>query len=486
MGNVRVRFAPSPTGYLHVGGLRTALYNFLFARKNGGKFILRIEDTDRARYVEGAIENLMGTLRWAHLDYDEGPVVGGDYGPYVQSERLEIYKKHVDILIEKKVAYRCFCTPERLEQMRKDLERKKLTAKYDRTCLHLSDKEIRDNLEARKKFVVRMKIPDGGTVRFSDLIRGDVEFSTEQIDDQVLLKSDGYPTYHLANVVDDHLMGITHVIRGEEWLPSTPKHILLYQFFGWELPNFAHLPLLLNSDRSKLSKRQGDVAVEDYRKNGYLPEALLNFVALLGWSPGDDREIFTLDELVQEFSLEKVNKSGAVFNIEKLNWLNFQHLRRKPEGEVLSLLRDYLSQSSIDNKAFSDEYLLKVIGAMRERATFVKDFVEKSFYFFKAPEQYDSAVIKKRWKPQSPEYLRRLADEFANLKDSRKDSFEAALKRTAESLNVGNGELIHLLRLAVSGVGEGPGVYDIVSIIGKDESIRRIHSAIGKISSKAG
>ncbi len=335
LSNIRVRFAPSPTGYLHVGGLRTALYNFLFARKSGGKFILRIEDTDRARFVEGAVENLISTLRWAGLEYDEGPGIGGEFGPYVQSERTEIYKKHIDLLIENGTAYRCFCTPERLDQMRKAHDLNRGIPKYDRTCLRLSEKEIQDNVAEGKKFVVRMKVPDSTMVRFSDIIRGEVEFSSEQIDDQVLIKSDGYPTYHLANVVDDHLMQISHVIRGEEWLSSTPKHVLLYQFFGWDMPQFAHLPLLLNPDRSKLSKRQGDVAVEDYRAKGYLNEALVNFIALLGWNPGDDREIFAIDELEKEFSLEKVNKAGAIFNFEKLNWLNFQHLRRKSDDEVV-------------------------------------------------------------------------------------------------------------------------------------------------------
>ena len=481
MASSRVRFAPSPTGYLHVGGLRTALYNFLFARKSGGKFILRIEDTDRTRYVEGAVENLIKTLRWAGLEYDEGPEVGGDFGPYVQSERTKIYKEHLDTLIEKSTAYRCFCTPERLEQMRKELEKKKLTPKYDRTCLKLSEKEISANLDSGKPFVVRMKVPDNIRVKFSDIIRGDVEFSSEQIDDQVLLKSDGYPTYHLANVIDDHLMGISHVIRGEEWLSSTPKHVLLYQGFGWEMPKFAHLPLLLNPDRSKLSKRQGDVAVEDYQAKGYLKEALINFIALLGWNPGDDREIFLLDELEKEFSLEKVNKAGAIFNLEKLSWLNFQHLRKKPESEILEMLKEQLSRSSYQLSNFSDRYLLEVISAMRERVSFIKDYIEKSPYFFQAPKEYDPVVEKKRWKSKSPEYLKELAAEFSKLDNPQKGDYEAALKRTAESLKIGNGELIHPLRLALSGVGEGPGVYEIVSIIGKEETIKRINSAIENI-----
>ncbi len=478
---VRVRFAPSPTGFLHVGGLRTALFNFLFARNSGGVFVLRIEDTDRARYVEGAVDNLISTLRWAGLDYDEGPGAGGDFGPYVQSERLSIYNEHIDLLIKSGAAYRCFCTPERLEAMRKELSAKKLQPKYDRTCLRLSAKEIEDNLAAGKPFVVRLKVPDDTTIRFSDIIRGDVEFASERVDDQVLLKSDGYPTYHLANVVDDHHMKISHVIRGEEWLSSTPKHVLLYKAFGWELPQFAHLPLLLNPDKSKLSKRQGDVAVEDYRDKGYLREALVNFIALLGWNPGDEREIFSLEGLEKEFSLEKVNKSGAVFNVEKLNWLNFQHLRNRPETEVLSMLKEHLTKSSIDFSQLSDEYLIEVIAAMRERVSFVKDFTEKSPYFFKAPAEFDAAVVKKRWKPKSADYLKTLCSEFEKLEKPQKTDYEEVLHRTAESLQVGNGQLIHPLRLAVSGMGEGPGLFDILNIIGKEEIIRRINTAVERI-----
>jgi glutamyl-tRNA synthetase len=356
---------------LHVGGLRTALYNYLFARKNKGTFVLRIEDTDRARFVEGAIENLIDTLYWAGLEYDEGPKVGGARGPYVQSERTEIYRQHVQQLIQSGKAYYAFDKPEELDEMRKTLEKQGLFPKYDRRALKLAPDEVKAKLAAGEPAVVRMKVPDSTVIGFDDIVRGRVEFSSDLIDDQILLKSDGYPTYHLANVVDDHLMGITHVIRGEEWLSSTPKHVLLYQFFGWELPQFAHLPLLLNPDKSKLSKRQGDVAVEDYRKKGYLKEALVNFVAFLGWNPGDEREVFTLEELVKEFSLERVGKSGAVFNIDKLDWMNFQHLRSKPEAEVLRMLKEYLAQSQFAGKQFEDAYLLGIIGAMRERATFV-------------------------------------------------------------------------------------------------------------------
>jgi glutamyl-tRNA synthetase len=313
------------------------------------------------------------------------------------------------------------------------------------------------------------------------LIRGDVSIAYEVLDDQVLVKSDGFPTYHLAVVVDDHLMGITHVIRGEEWLPSTPKHILLYQFFGWDLPEFAHLPLLLNPDKSKLSKRQGDVAVEDYRAKGYLKEAIINFIAFLGWNPGDERELFSLEELVKEFSLERVGKSGAVFNVEKLDWLNFQHLRRKPENEILAMLREYLAGTPYGAFHFDDRYLLSIIGAMRERASFIKDFVDKCPYFYQPPALYEADVVKKRWKPDSPSQLKRLAEEFTQLEDPAKEQYESILHRTAEELKIKPSELIHPLRLAVSGMGAGPGLYDVLIILGKDETIRRIQSAIERI-----
>ncbi|MGB9773371.1 MAG: glutamate--tRNA ligase [Bacteroidota bacterium] len=480
-GKVRVRFAPSPTGYLHVGGLRTALYNFLFARKYGGSFILRIEDTDRTRYVKGAVENLIETLRWAGIEYDEGPDKGGAFGPYIQSERLELYRQYAQMLLEQGKAYRCFCSEERLETMRREQQRRGIPSKYDRTCLRLSATEIQQKIDSGVPYAIRMKMPESSIVRFHDLIRGEIEFQSDTLDDQVLLKSDGYPTYHLANVVDDHLMGITHVIRGEEWLSSTPKHVLLYEFFGWEKPQFAHLPLLLNPDRSKLSKRQGDVAVEEYRAKGYLKEALVNFVALLGWNPGDDREILTLDELQREFSLERVNKSGAIFNIEKLNWLNFQHLRRKPDVEVLAMLKEHLSKSSLNTKSFDDEYLLKVITVMRDRVSFVREFLEKSPYFFKEPVEYDEATVKKRWKKESAGYLKAVSEEFAKLSDPQKSDYEAALQLVADRLKVGKGELIHPLRLAVSGKGEGPGLFDILCILGKDETLRRIDLAIQRL-----
>lgn len=482
MHEIRTRFAPSPTGYLHVGGLRTALYNFLFAKKNNGKFILRIEDTDRSRYVEGAVGNLIQTLKWCDLYYNEGPDVGGPFGPYIQSQRLEFYKKHARELVEKGHAYYCFCSPERLAQLREEqLKLKVPQIKYDKHCLKLSQDEIQSKLDNNEPYVIRLNVPENQIVKFHDIIREEVEFETNNIDDQVLLKSDGFPTYHLANVVDDHLMNITHVIRGEEWLSSTPKHILLYNYFGWELPQFAHLPLLLNPDRSKLSKRQGDVAVEDYRAKGYLKEALVNFVALLGWNAGDDREFYYLNELIEKFSLERVNKSGAVFDLNKLLWLNGEHIRKKSVDELLPILKEELSKSKYSAKNFSDDYLKLVTEAMHERIDFVHEILTKSNYFFERPTNYEEKAIQKNWKAETAELLQHLIDEFEKIENPTKEKYEEALNTLAEKLNISKGKLIHPLRLALSGTSAGPGIYDIIFILGKGEVKQRILLAIEKI-----
>jgi glutamyl-tRNA synthetase len=483
----RVRFAPSPTGYLHVGGLRTALYNYLFAKKNNGTFVLRIEDTDRNRYVEGAVENLINALKWAGLEFDEGPEIGGNFGPYMQSQRLDIYKKYADELIEKGKAYYCFCTPERLKTLKEEQEKLKLPqTKYDKHCLHISKEELENNLTSGIPKVVRLNVESNHTIKFDDIIREHVEFESNNVDDQVLIKSDGYPTYHLANVVDDHLMKITHVIRGEEWLSSTPKHVLLYDAFGWERPIFAHLPLLLNPDRSKLSKRQGDVAVEDYRDKGFLKDALINFVALLGWNAGDDKEFYYMDELINNFSLERVNKAGAVFDLQKLNWLNAEHLRKKSNQQLLLLLKDEIQSRYIGtkfkNQNFSDNYLTLLIEAMKERVSFVKEFIDTCIYFYEAPTEYEQKSVEKNWKPETPEHLNKLKEEFASLNNPTKEDFENSLTKVSEELNVGKGKLIHPLRLAVSGQSTGPGMFDLLYILGQDEVIRRIEAAIKKLS----
>ncbi|MGD8777660.1 MAG: glutamate--tRNA ligase [Ignavibacteria bacterium] len=480
----RVRFAPSPTGYLHVGGLRTALYNYLFVKKNNGKFILRIEDTDRNRYVEGAVDNLIETIKWTGLIYDEGPDKEGDYGPYYQSQRLEIYNKYADQLIEEGKAYYCFCTPERIQKLREEQHAKKEQAKYDKHCLNLSKEEITAKLEAGEKHVIRLNVPLGEKIHVNDIVRGKVEFTSDIVDDQILIKGDGYPTYHLANVVDDHLMKITHVIRGEEWLSSTPKHVLLYNFLKWELPEFAHLPLLLNPDKSKLSKRQGDVAVEDYKAKGYLKEALVNFVALLGWNAGDDKEFYELEDLINSFLLERVNKSGAVFNVEKLNWLNGEHLRNKNNSEIVNELKILLENSEYKEFSSKDNMLLKIVEVMKERIIFVKDIIDTASYFFAPPKEYDQKTISKRWKPESNKYLQILLDKYEQLENPTKEDYETILKQTLEELEIGMGKLMLPLRLAVSGVGGGPHVYDILDIIGKEQILNRIKTAIEKIKAE--
>ena len=479
---VRVRFAPSPTGYLHVGGLRTALYNYLFAKNNNGKFILRIEDTDRSRYVEGAVEKLIDSLNWVGLEYDEGPDKDGGFGPYFQSQRLDIYDKHIKKLIDEKKAYYCFCTPERLKNLREEQQRQKLPqAKYDKKCLHLSASEIQDKLNSGVSKVVRLNIQPNETVAFDDIVRGHVEFNTDNIDDQILIKSDGFPTYHWANVVDDHFMKISHVIRGEEWLSSTPKHVILYNYLGWELPQFAHLPLLLNQDKSKLSKRQGDVAVEDYREKGYLREALLNFVALLGWNYGDDKELYFIDEMIEKFSLERVNKAGAVFNVEKLNWLNGLHIREKSNEELLPLFKEELAKSKYSDNNYEDAWLLKIIAAMKERITFVKDLIYNCTYFYESPNSYDEKIVKKRWKDDSAGLLEQFIETVKQMQTDEKDEWEKILHEIVDKNEIGFGRLIHPVRLAVSGVGVGPGAYELLEIIGKDEVIKRAEKALVEI-----
>jgi glutamyl-tRNA synthetase len=472
--SVRTRFAPSPTGYLHVGGLRTALYAYLFAKQHNGALILRIEDTDQSRKVEGATEKLIEALQWAGVNYDEGPGKDGGYGPYIQSQRLPIYHEHVRQLREQGNAYRCFCTAERLEQLRAAGG-----TMYDRHCRTIPAEEAEQRAANGEPHVVRMKIPDEGEIRFHDEVRGDVTIACSTIDDQVLLKTDGFPTYHLAVVVDDRTMAVTHVIRGEEWLPSTPKHILLYRYFGWETPKFAHLPLLLNPDKSKLSKRQGDVAVEDYRAKGYLKEALVNFVAFLGWNPGDEREIFSLEQLVKEFTLERVGKAGAVFNIEKLNWMNQQHIKVKPETELLPLIMPLLREKGWDS--LPEQYLLAVIGLMKERVVVTDEFVTSCPYFYEEPTAYDETSRAKNWKPETPEHLSLLKGRLETLPVFDAASIEAALRVTAEEVKTGAGKLIHPMRLAISGAANGPSLFHMAEVLGKEAVLRRLTQAMETI-----
>ncbi|KAF9425212.1 Glutamyl-tRNA synthetase, partial [Podila epigama] len=386
----RVRFAPSPTGYLHLGGLRTALYNYLLARQGGGACLLRIEDTDQTRYVPGATESLIRALEWAGIKFDEGPTIGGPHEPYQQSKRLPIYKQHADMLLQRGHAYRCFCSPERLSLVRLEAQKAGRMASYDRKCSYLSAEESQARADKGESFVVRMKVPHGKTV-IQDKVHGNVEFSNKEVDDSVLMKSDGFPTYHLANVVDDHLMDITHVIRGQEWLPSAPKHVMLYEMFGWDVPVFAHVPLLLNPDKSKLSKRSGDVNVEDYRDKGYFPEAVVNFVALLGWHPGTTDEIFNMDGLTKAFSLKNIQQSNAVVLREKLDWINKMHLLRRAESQegLLDMASMVRSKMEADDgplpSQYSDEYIARVIFTLKERIKNVYDVPELCGYYFSTP-----------------------------------------------------------------------------------------------------
>ena len=475
---VRVRFAPSPTGYLHVGGLRTALYNYLFARRHGGVFILRIEDTDRTRLVEGAVEQLVESLAWSGLDFDEGPGKGGPHGPYVQSERLDLYREAIARLRDRGHAYPCFCTPERLEQMRAEQKAAKGPMRYDRACLALDPAEVAARERDGVTHVIRLEVPRDETLTVDDLVRGSVRFDSNLVDDQVLLKSDGFPTYHLANVVDDSDMRVSHVIRGEEWLSSMPKHLLLYRFLDKPLPRFAHLPLLLNPDRSKLSKRQGDVSVEDYRDKGYFPEALLNFVAFLGWNPGDDREIFQRDELEREFSLDRVTKSGAIFNLDKLRWFNSEYLKRRPVAETVREVTPLLREAGFE----ADEaYVTRVVDLMKERLTFVHDFPRDAAFFFRDPEHYDEDTVRKRWKANSAELLRKFLPALQSLQNFDHESVEAALQSFAAEEGAKPGEVIHPLRLATSGVGKGPSLYDMLEALGRDRVVRRVETAIERI-----
>ena len=468
MSEVRVRFAPSPTGYLHVGGLRTALYNFLFARHNNGKMVLRIEDTDRTRYVEGAVENLIRTLKWTGITYDEGPDIGGPYGPYVQSERLELYREHAQKLIEMGHAYYCFCTPERLEKMRAEQIARKEPPRYDGTCRRLSPEEVAEKLQSGIPHVVRLKMPQEGETTFQDIIRGEVTFQNALIDDQILLKSDGYPTYHLANVVDDHYMKITHVIRGEEWLPSVPKHIQIYRAFGWDVPQMAHLPLLLNPDRTKLSKRQGDVAVEDYIAKGYLPEALINFVALLGWNPGTEEEFFTLEELIEKFTLERVNKAGAVFDIQKLNWMNGVYIRKLPEDRLIEFLTPFLEKAGYD---VSDrERTRKIILAVYKGIEKGEDIARAASIFY-----HDRLTIEE---PEAIEFLKKdtsrtVLELFSRKLDSvyklDMDTFKQIMKEIQKETGIKKQELWMPVRIAITGVTHGPELPLVIEILGLEK-----------------
>ncbi len=490
---VKTRFAPSPTGFLHVGGLRTALYAYLFAKQQGGTFLLRIEDTDQKRYVEGAVESLLSTLKFFDLNWDEGP--------YFQSERTEIYKKHLQTLLDSGQAYRCFCTSDRLDSMRQAQQAAKQSPKYDRHCLNLSQDE-KDALYAKgTPFVVRQLIPQE-VVEFHDLIRGDMSFHGKDVDDQVLLKSDGFPTYHLANVVDDHEMEITHVIRGEEWLPSTPKHIWLYQAFGWTPPKFAHLSLLLNPDKTKLSKRQGDVAAEDYIKKGYLKEAVINFMVLLGWNPGTEEEIFSLGELVHRFSLERVQKAGAVFSLEKLDWFNGHYLRSKTAQELGALIlpglqendwfktTPYAALSADDLNADTTEIsnnFLKFVDCVQTRMKTLNDGPEMLCPFLLDELDYNLALFEHpKMKIDRATAILALEQSLPVLESMDDYSAEEPIKATLSDLilklGLKNGQLLWPLRVALTNEEFSPGTFELMMVLGKATTIKRVKAALERMT----
>ncbi|MDX2469440.1 MAG: glutamate--tRNA ligase [SAR324 cluster bacterium] len=477
MSDIRVRFAPSPTGYLHVGGLRTALFNYLFAKANGGKIILRFEDTDQARKVEGAEENLLSSMEWAGLTFDEGPTQGGDYGPYVQSERLDLYRTHVEKLVEDGNAYPCFCTVEDLDAMREDQIKRKQPTRYDGRCRRLKPEEREAKLSNGDDHVIRMKIIHSkGDYKVSDMVRGTVIFKPNQIDDQVILKTDGFPTYHLASVVDDHLMKITHVIRGEEWLPSTPKHIQLYEYFGWEIPQFSHLPLLLNADRSKLSKRQGDVATEDYRNKGFLPEALINFVALLGWNPGDEREIFSMEELIAEFSTERIGKAGSVFDQQKLLWMNQKYIQKLPLEELMALLQPHLPEAA---KSLEPKTLEQMVSLVQEGLNLLSE-IEKPLELFlnQSPELTEDS-LKEIIQGAEPQTVFKAFLEVSEAVETfTAESFFPIMKAVQKKTGIKGKSLWIPMRIAITLTEHGPELANVVEIFGKEKCIKMIKSQI--------
>lgn len=496
---VRVRFAPSPTGYMHVGNFRTALYTYLFARKHEGTFILRIEDTDQKRYVQDALEKLIGILQWAGFDYSEGVFIEdskvierGDAGPYIQSERLDIYKKYADQAIENGTAYQCFCTPERLENMRNEQTKAKQAPMYDRHCLLLSREEREQKISAGEPYVIRQKIDTEGSTRYADLVRGTVEIKNSLLDDQVLMKSDGYPTYNFANVIDDHLMGITHVIRGEEYISSTPKYVQLYKNFGWDVPEFAHLPLLLNPDKSKLSKRQGDVAVEDYITKGYLKEAIINFVVLLGWNPGkgSTQEIFSLSELEAVFDMAQVHKGGAVFDTKKLDWMNAAYIKKLSIDE---LYQRALAFGVLENEFFmsvpaakkSESFLKKILAVEQDRLVRLADIGVHNPFFFASALTYDAKLL--HWKENdaatTKAALMQATDVLDGFDESTWDDAQRIETKLLEAAGEKRGDFLSPLRVALTGAERSPSPAQAVWVLGKEESRARIKVAIAKLSS---
>jgi glutamyl-tRNA synthetase len=486
-GPVRVRFAPSPTGYPHVGNIRTAMFNWLMARHTGGRFVLRIEDTDIARRVEGAVEAIMDGLKWLGLDWDEGPDVGGDYGPYYQSQRVALYREAAERLVAQRDAYYCYCSSERLEEMRKEQAQRKQSLGYDRHCRNLTPQE-----RARKESegitpVVRFKVPLEGKTQFNDLIYGDIVFEHETIDDFVLLKSDGYPTYHLANVIDDNAMAISHVIRAEEWISSTPRHLLLYQALGLNPPHYVHHPMILGPDRAKLSKRHGSVSILDYREQGYLPETMLNFLALIGWSLDDSTEIMSRQELIDYFSLERIGSSGAVFNREKLDWMNGVYIRDLNMEDLTERALPFLEKGlpAEVKRPLDTDYVKRVMPLIRERINTLEEAATYADFFFINTPVYEASILigKKMTVETTLEALKAAEERLSTLKSFDHDLLEDTLRNLAGELGLKTGQLFGLLRAATTGRSATPPLFDTMEVLGKERCLNRITVAIAKLGS---
>ena len=507
MSEVRVRFAPSPTGPLHIGGVRTALYNYLFAKNKGGKMILRIEDTDQARFVDGAEQYIIESLKWCGIEFDESVVAGGDFGPYKQSERKELYLPYAEQLVKDGFAYYAFDTTEELTAMRERMKAagvpspqyNAVTRTTMQNSLALSEDEVKIRMDAGETYVIRIKMPRNEEVKLNDIIRGWVVVNTNNMDDKVIFKSDGMPTYHLANIVDDYMMKISHVIRGEEWLPSAPLHVLLYRYLGWEdaMPQFAHLPLILKPDgNGKLSKRDGDrlgfpvfptqwmnpetkEISSGYRESGYISEAFINMLSFLGWNPGTTQEIFSMEGLIEAFSLERVGKAGAKFDFDKTRWFNQQYLRSKSKEELAQDLQIILKENGVEAE---DNFVETVCEQLKERATFVKDMWEEGKYYFSAPTSYDEKTIRKKWKEDTPKYVSELKDKLSVLSDFSSENIEVEFKKYLEENELGMGRLLPAFRVCLTGLGMGPSLFDIASLLGQEETIKRMETALEKIN----
>lgn len=468
---IKTRFAPSPTGHLHIGGARTAIFNWLFARKNNGEFFLRIEDTDKERSSPEMVQSIVDGLKWLGLDWD------GDL--YFQSQHIDEHIKACYELVKRGYAYFCYCSEEELEAKRKEAEEKKIPYKYDRKCLYLSDEEkLKFESEGRKK-VIRFKVPDGETV-FNDVVHGEIRFKNSEIDDFVILRSDNTPVYNMAVVVDDHNMGITHVIRGDDHISNTPKQILIYQALGWETPIFAHVPLILGPDKKRLSKRHGATAVIEYRDRGFLPEAMFNYLCLLGWSPGDNREIMTLSEIIEAFDISRIQKKSAIFDQAKLEWMNSEYIRRKDNLELLRYVKPFIEKYGY--KFEDDSYLLKVINLMKDRVKTLEDFVSFGKYFFEDPIDYDKEGVEKYWKSETGRLLGEFVEVLGKIEDFSAFEIESKLRKFAEEKNVKASELIHPIRLSITGMRISPGLFEVMEVLGKETTIRRIKNALNRLA----